>query len=391
MSRSAVFRAVLAIAGANLKRQARDRTALFFTVALPVALILLIGVSVAGADKIPLGVVAPDSSLATDFVASLETDDALEVEGFDDEGAARRALRRSDVLAALVVPSDYDVAVSEGRPVSVKLISDPRSQGIGPARAAVSAAVAEQGAVLEAARFATDGLGGEFSDHVRAASRIQETLPAVGVEEQTIDAQAAALPSRFDYTAPTTLVLFIFITSLAASGMLIETRRLGVSRRMLAGPVSVGTVLAGEAVARYLVAVGQGVLLFVVGSLVFGVDWGDPVAALTIIAVFSLVGTAAAMLLGAVFSTPQQAGSIGPFAGIALGMLGGCMYPLEIVPRVLQIVGHFTPHAWAVDAFFDLGKGASLGDVAGPILIIAAFAVGLLPLATWRLRRAITA
>ena len=47
---------------------------------------------------------------------------------------------------------------------------------------------------------------------------------------------------------------------------------------------------------------------------------------------FALVGTGVGMLLGSVLGNAEQATSIGPPVGIALGMLGGCMWPLAIVP-----------------------------------------------------------
>ena len=54
------------------------------------------------------------------------------------------------------------------------------------------------------------------------------------------------------------LILFMFLTSLSASAMLIETRRFGVSTRMLASPTSGRTILVGEALGRYAIALVQG-------------------------------------------------------------------------------------------------------------------------------------
>jgi ABC-2 type transport system permease protein len=73
-----------------------------------------------------------------------------------------------------------------------------------------------------------------------------------------------------------------------------------------------------------------------------------------------------------------------------LGMLAGCMWPLEIVPAPMAVVGHFTPHAWAVDAFVQLmGAGATLPDVLAEVGILLAFAAAILAVAVWRLRRSI--
>jgi ABC-2 type transport system permease protein len=106
------------------------------------------------------------------------------------------------------------------------------------------------------------------------------------------------------------------------------------------------------------------------------------------VVLFSLVGTGVAMLFGAVLRNAEQATSIGPPVGIALGMLGGCMWPLAVVPEPMRVVGHLFPHAWAMDAFVDLiAKDAGLAGITVPLAVLAAFAAVLLTLAVWRLRR----
>jgi len=94
------------------------------------------------------------------------------------------------------------------------------------------------------------------------------------------------------------------------------------------------------------------------------------------------------VLVGSLLRTADQATSIGPPVGIALGMLGGCMWPLAIVPEPMRVVGHLFPHAWAMDAFIDLiSRGAGLAGIVRQLAVLAAFAAALLALATWRLRR----
>jgi ABC-2 type transport system permease protein len=57
----------------------------------------------------------------------------------------------------------------------------------------------------------------------------------------------------------------------------------------------------------------------------------------------------------------------------------------------MRTIGHLVPQAWAMDAFVALmGKGADLAAIAPQLLVLAAYAAVLLPLATWRLRIAIT-
>jgi ABC-2 type transport system permease protein len=89
------------------------------------------------------------------------------------------------------------------------------------------------------------------------------------------------------------------------------------------------------------------------------------------------------MLFGTILRTPEQAGSIGSGAGIAMGMLGGCMWPLEIVPETMQRIGHAFPHAWAMDAWIELiGRGGTIADITTELAVLAGFVAVLLPLLT---------
>ena len=82
---------------------------------------------------------------------------------------------------------------------------------------------------------------------------------------------------------------------------------------------------------------------------------------------FALVATGVGMLLGAVLRNAEQATSIGPPVGIALGMLGGCMWPLAIVPAPHARLRPPVPQAWAMDAFIALiARNAGLAGIPPP-------------------------
>ncbi len=381
------------MAGVTLRRLARDRLALFFVVLLPVVIILVIGVTLGqeGSDRLPVGVVDQGGGpLGAELQADLATSPALEPRGYDSLDALRKAVRRGVVAAGVVVPAGYDQALRAGRDAQVTFVVDQTRSAPAAVRTAVAAAVTRQAAIVRAARFAAGTVGVSFDAALARARALSGEQEQVRVEATTIGGRENALPSGFNYTAPSNLVLFVFITSLAGAAALVEERRLGVTTRMLAAPTTASTILFGETLGRFLVALLQGLIVFVIGWLVFGVDWGDPPAALLLVMVFALVGTGAGMLFGSVLRTAEQATSIGPPVGIALGMLGGCMWPLAIVPEPMRVAGHLFPHAWAMDAFIDLiSEDAGLAGIAGKLAVLAGFAAVLLAVATWRLRRAL--
>jgi ABC-2 type transport system permease protein len=381
----------LVMVGSAMRGLARDRLALFFIVLLPVVIILLIGVAFgdAGSNRLPVGIVDLGAGrLGGELRADLEASPALDARAYEDQDALRKAVRRGVVAAGVVLPAGYDQALRAGRQAEVSFVVDQTRPAPAPVRSAVAAAVARQAAVARAAQFAAESAGVPFDTALARARTLADGQEQVKVEATTLGGREDALPTGFNYTAPANLVLFVFITSLAGAASLIEARRLGVTRRMLATPTTATTILTGQALSRFAVALLQGLIIFLVGWLLFGVDWGDPPAALLLVVTFALVGTGVGMLLGAVLRNAEQATSIGPPVGIALGMLGGCMWPLAIVPEPMRAVGHLFPHAWAMDAFIALiAKGESVAGIAPQLAVLAGFAAALLALATWRLRR----
>jgi len=211
---------------------------------------------------------------------------------------------------------------------------------------------------------------------------------ATEVVGETVGVAGSDLPSGFAYSAPAYLVLFMFINTLVAAWGLPADRDRGLTRRAFAAPTGSGAALLGEWSYRLVVALLQAGAIVIVGAVLFGVDWGHPVAVSAVVALFALTATGASVLLGSLARTPQQVTALAPPLGIALGMLGGCMWPLEIVGPTMRAIGHATPHAWAVDALMRvIGAGAGPSDIAVELLVLAAFAAGFLSLALLAFRR----
>ena len=376
---------VLGIAATGLRQVLRDRMAVISMTVLPLAIILVVGLAMGGVEDSSIGVVRRDDGpLVDDLVRRIATTEGFDSEDIAGEEELRREVRRGTLAAGVIVEQGWSDAVLAGRQGVVTIVSGPSTAGL-VLRAPVAAAVAEQTAEVRAALVA----GGDFDDSLARARRIGGVQPAVTVS--TVESERDTTEFGFAYTAPSNLVLFVFLVSLAASGTIVESRRLGVTRRALATPTTSLELVSGFAAGRLLIALFQSAVIVVAGALLFGVGWGDPLAAACLVGVFALVSTAAAMIVGAVARTADQAGAVGPPLGIALGMLGGCMWPLGVVGDVMRTIGHLTPHAWAMDAWIELvGHDAGLADIAPNLAAIGAFAAVLLPLGAWWLRRAVT-
>lgn len=380
----------LAIARINLIRHFKDPGIVFQTFLLPVLIVVLLGAT-SGAGTAQVGFVADQSdSLTAELRAALAASDTFDLAEYGTADEAVRAVERGELQGALIVPGGYEATLRGGGNVTLEFVGRTDEQ-IGGVGTIVDSVVKQQATLLRAARFAEDRGLATFQTALETAEGMQSTLPPVQVEVSMAgEPWKLAELGRFDLWSQNMLVLFMFLTTLQGASAIVASRRLGVTQRMLSTPTTARTVIVGEGTSRFVVALIQGAFVLLGTWLVFDVSWGDPLTALIIVVAFAAVASGAAMLLGALAKSDQQAGSIALAGGLVLAALGGAMYPLavmELLSDTVYRVAHVTPHAWALEAFEELTAfGGGLVDVAPFLGVLALYALVFYALAVWRLK-----
>lgn len=378
---------VLAIVAANLRTLARDRIGLFFVLVMPFVIITLVGLSAGDGTgergKLPIGLVSQaDSELAQQIRANLGARPDIVLTELSDVHELRQEVRQGTLAAGLVLPA----ALDRGDDTYLPFIAIPGNGEASGARVTVDAAVSSAEAA-NTARLAAERAG---ADPARAEVLVRTEPQPVSLESRT-PASIEPPTEGFAYAAPGNLVLFTFVNSITLATALVESRRLGISRRALVAPVRPAMVLLGEATGRFLVAALQSVLVIVGSAALFGVHWGDPLGVALVAGVFCLVATGVAMLVGSLVRSPTQASVFGPPIGIVMAMLGGCMWPREVAGDVLAAVGRVFPHSWAVDGLLALTvPGGSVVAVLPELAVLVAMALALAWPAIHLFRRSVT-
>lgn len=378
----------LAIARASGRRVLRDRVALFFLIILPIVVIVVVGAVAQGFNTFRVGVVDLDGTQASrQLVAELSHASGLAVIAYPSVGSLEKAVARSEMNTGVVVPRGLSTDELSARAVTVGVIAEQANSTQQAAGTRVTSVVEDFGARVEAAQFATR-YGGSFVQNLSRASSLESSTPRVGLSSQVVHTSQGSLPPGYEYSAPTELVLFVFLMAIAGGATIVETRRLGMFERMSAAPVRPRTIIAGESITYVVIAAVQSLVIVAIGSVVFGVSWGNPLAAAALLILWCLVGAGAGMVAGTFFRTPEQASAMGPIVGIVFAMLGGCMWPLSIVSTTMREIGHATPQAWAVDAWTNLlSNHGDLVTISHELGILVLFALGFFGLATFRLKR----
>jgi ABC-2 type transport system permease protein len=348
---------IFGAAAASRASAARDRRRLVALFLLPATVMAIVGFAMGGYSSASFAVGIFDRAHTSEsraLVAALESNEQFRIRYCTNAERLRIAVFRGRMNAGVLIP-----AVWHGdRDVPVYFSSTSSTSAI--VRVGIDAelsGLARGGKSLDAGiRYPTGGRAGP---------------PRVG----------------FAYTAPANLVLFVMINGFVLALTILQLRENGISRRLLAAPRRTCELLGMLAVAPAQQMIAQAVFMILAARLFFGVHWGDTPGLVLITAAVICLGVAIVLLMGTVFRTRQQATSLGPWIGVAIGMLGGCMWPLEVVPPFMKTLAHLSPASWAMEAYLGLiFDHATALEVAPDAAIVFAFAVVIAILGVVRLR-----
>lgn len=390
------------IAVKDLKIFVRDRLAVGFALLFPILFIALFSMMYSGQSEdtlleINLVTQEADGGISGRVIDALSQVEGLNVVRLDYE-AARQGVEDGRLSGFLAFPADFTQRIMAGEQAELKVVA--RSSAI-DTRAALSGLASslagEIGSDSAAARAIVELMvqsgqvdpaliDGILSDFYAARAAAQLTGSAIGLRFE----QVGPIPSvrAGNWTVPGYLVMFVFFVAALGAETIVRERDNQTLERLLASSVRRESILGGKFLVAALKGGIQVVVLWGVGALAFGVELGKaPLAVLLVSFLTVIMASAFAVMLAAVVKTPRSAGSAAVLASLVLAPLGGCWWPLFIMPDWMQFLARVTPHAWAMSGFNKLLLfGATLGDVLLELLVLLAFAAGFGAIAVWRFR-----
>ena len=170
-------------------------------------------------------------------------------------------------------------------------------------------------------------------------------------------------------------LFFSMYTMVFGIGTILNDRQYKTWQRMLISPVSKASILGGSMVVAYLTGAIQIGVLILGGKYLLGVDWGSSILGVLMVAgSFVFTVTSMGLLLSGVVKTHGQLSSITPVVLTSTSMLGGCMWPLEIVNnKLLLFLAELTPQKWAMQGMESIAsKGMGLSAAVFPTIVLLA-------------------
>jgi ABC-2 type transport system permease protein len=403
---------ILALALKDIRQILRDWKAALFLVVMPVLFTLFFGFVFGGAEgegdpRLPVAFVDGDdgallSHTLHDLLARSDVLRPVPLAG-EEAAAVDRLVRDGAYPAALVVPPDFSARVLAGEDAPVTVIVDDQSSAGHTLSTALQGQVerlmgAVQVAELSAEAFeAAAGFGGAAERRAYVAEAVERALaawqrPPIDVAMTGSGAappqEDAPAPNPFAQSSPGMIVQFAIFGLITSAMVLVMERQAGALRRLLTTPISRAGVIAGHALAMFLVVLLQEGILIGLGQLAFGVDYAQAPLAIALVAVaLALFATSLGLFIGATARGEEQVISRSLIAMFVLASLGGAWFPLDVAGRTFAAIGHLLPTAWAMDGFQNVViRGLGLRSVLLPAAVLLGYAGLFFGLAVWRFR-----
>jgi ABC-2 type transport system permease protein len=147
------------------------------------------------------------------------------------------------------------------------------------------------------------------------------------------------------------LAMTLFQTAMSGLMSLIEDRENDFTQELFIAPISRYAIVFGKILGESLVALVQGVVLVLVGVLIFGVpmSFSTLLLIVPVSLITCLLGGAFGVLLVSLFSNQRTANMVMPFLMFPQFFLAGIFLPLRSLPWYLDILSRITPMRYAVD------------------------------------------
>lgn len=177
---------------------------------------------------------------------------------------------------------------------------------------------------------------------------------------------------------PGLMAAILMITMIAVmSQAVVRERARGTLEQMMVTPLQRGEYLLGKITPYVIIAFLQVAFVAIVGSFWFRVPFHGDVFTIGLglgLFVFTTIGIG--LLISLTSRTQQQAQQTAIFFMIPTIVLSGFMFPLEAMPRGIVLFTYLIPLRYALTVVRgSFLKGASVIDLAVPLLAMAAFSI----------------
>ncbi|MFW6208652.1 MAG: ABC transporter permease, partial [Spirochaetota bacterium] len=350
----------------------RDKKMLPIVFIAPILQLLLLGYAAnLDVDMIPLAVVDHDNSVESRQLVDkfIQSGYFSAEDRFQSPALIDRYINEERIVAAIVIPPDFQADLSRGRKVELQLIADGAD--------ANTATIALNYADIIVSRFSAEiqleSLQTEGQESRQGADTAQGVAIPIEVEPRVW--YNPELKSR-NFMVPGILALLLMvITMLLTSLAIVKEKEQGTLEHLNVTPIKPIQLIVGKLVPFSLIGMVDVLLVLAAARILFGLVPAGSILLLVVLSALFLLSTLGLGLLVSTLSRTQQQAMMSALFFVMLPMifLSGFAFPIDNMPQVIQYVTYALPLRYYVVIIRGIFlKGAGLSTLWDESLLLLA-------------------
>ncbi|MEK7447479.1 MAG: ABC transporter permease [Patescibacteria group bacterium] len=337
----------------SIKMFFRDKTAIFFSLFLPIVIMSIFGVmDFGGTAKVKMGVVdEAKNQLSAPVVEGLKKVSNLEITE-KDLNTEKSALENGERDIVIILPQDFGQNIGQlktgGKPTpqEVQLFYNSNKQN---STASIGITIVNQ--VLD-----------------RYTHAVAQTPDLFILKQEAISSKNL---TYIDFLIPGVVALGIMQMSVfGVVSVFVTWRDSGVLRRLLATPVRPRIILFSQVITRLIISVMQTTIVLTVGVLFFGIHI---VGSIPLIFLLGVLGGIVFLCLGfAISGVGNSTNTVMALANVVMMpqmFLAGVFFPRDGLPEWLKTITSYLPLTYLADALRSvIIDGSNIVAIRGDIL-----------------------
>ena len=358
----------------TLKRLLRNKVSLLLVLVIPPAMLgLIFGLGSMGMNTVTLGLVDQDQTLLTRQLEEVLLEQAPVVHL--SESHIRNELAASRVNLVLVIPAGFTETILEGREPVMESYSIQESNVSLPVRLVAESFIRAARNVAMVAEGSSEAFYKGMADYRSGRLQVITQLKEAG-EGNRSDAAASAMGI---------LGMNMLFLALYATIHLLKDRENRTFHRVMTTPLSQRSYLLQVIGCFLVILLIQVTGVFLISRFLLNLHLGVSTLALYgVMAVFALVCVAFGIAIASLVKTTRQAGTLASLLTTPMAMLGGLLWPREIMPEILQHIGMFLPTTWMMEAANKVIVSGRFMDAGWEVAILLLFALVFFLMGSWR-------
>lgn len=172
--------------------------------------------------------------------------------------------------------------------------------------------------------------------------------------------------NSFSYYTAAMLAMFILFAASYGGKFILDEKHNKTYYRIQASGKKKRDILLGKFTMMVVIVIIQSIVMILFSSILFGVNWVNPLLIAITILLSALTIGVLGMLISALTLKTNNYKASDAFSSVVvqlLALLGGSYLPLETLPEIFGKIGRYTPNGAVLNSYIKIMEGYNIGDL----------------------------